>query len=498
MALYGVQICPVLGERGFSFGCRYTGAFIAIVLITESMFNGSLWGLALRACRKNDNLLRWIRCFPVASLLVHAGALFMGAAWLRHYLFQLQAPAPTIERMTLALFYASLLLSVLQANIVDWLIHGWMRIKINAERIAPWASSPDRASFTLRWIYGNIWALMPFLSFLAITGLAIFRKFHDLIGTEELRVEDANRLLIDITQITALTLAWLALVRTFSLLKERRLVRDIHAHLESLSRLEADYRSPTIASGRWESIFSALNHTGALIGQRTRLVRGFSSYVTRTVVDKVLECGELKPEGEMRDLVILTSDLRDFTLTSSQLSAEQVVRMLNIYFTDMIEVLSAHDVTLDKFIGDGILAYVDPRDADCDARKAAELAARAALAMHEQLALTNAKLVSMRLPQLRLGVGVHRGSVILGSIGSPEKMQYTIVGDPVNVASRLEGLCKKLRSGVVLSETIYSHLSTETKARFESLGPQEIRGAAACVPVYVACQENRETASDAA
>jgi adenylate cyclase len=196
--------------------------------------------------------------------------------------------------------------------------------------------------------------------------------------------------------------------------------------------------------------------------------------VAKDVVKQVLESDELKPEGRTCRTTILTSDLRDFTRFSNSMSAERVVQTLNIYFADMIEVFVAEEVQLDKFIGDGILAYVEPGAETLEESNARGV--RAALAMQEKLHSTNEKLKSLGLPELKLGVAVHAGDLVLGNIGAPVKMQYTIIGDAVNVASRLEGFCKVLGVGVVVSSGVYESLPADLQAHFQDCGEQEVRG----------------------
>ena len=196
----------------------------------------------------------------------------------------------------------------------------------------------------------------------------------------------------------------------------------------------------------------------------------------------VLDRDQATPNGELRRLVILSSDLRDFTRMSNTLTPQQVVQTLNIYFGDMIEVLNSHSIHVDKFMGDGILAFVDPNSGD--EATCAELGARAALEMQERLNLTNDKLRVLGLPNLRLGVALHAGEVVLGSIGAKSKLQYTIIGDSVNLASRLESFCKILGVGIVISAAFRDLLTMETQNLFRELGWHEVRGISGPVRLY--------------
>ncbi len=481
MAIYGVSICPVLSERGLGFGCRYTAVFVAFVLLLDVGINGTLWLVARSRVGDKPLLVGRLKYYPLVTLLVHWGALALGTALLLRYLRSIHAPDATLERMKIAFFYTALLLGVLQADIVEWLTYAWLRARL-AQLPPVHDTRADRVNLTAHWLFGRTWAAMPFLVFVLISGTVIARKFMDIIDMDagDLNAGVIHGILYQLLQVVGFLLGWLVLVRFFTMLKEKQLIGDVHRHLTALGKLDASYHSATVASGYWETIFKGLNHTSEIIGQRARLIKGFSSYVTGSVVDKVLSNQVLCTEGETRELTIISTDLRNFTGISNRLPAEQVVRMLNIYFADMIEVLTVHGVTLDKFIGDGILAYVEPGNGTASPPERAVLAA---IAMHDRVVLTNQKLRALGLPEVKIGVGVHAGSVILGSIGSPEKMQHTMIGDSVNIAARLEPLCKSLGVGLVVSDEVFVKLSPELQKLLHAGGVHEIRGVR--VPIVI-------------
>jgi adenylate cyclase len=155
--------------------------------------------------------------------------------------------------------------------------------------------------------------------------------------------------------------------------------------------------------------------------------------------------------------------------------------MLNIYFGSMVEALVRHGLKLDKFIGDGLLAYAD---ASLDPADAALRGLRAARDMAVSLRTVNVKLASRNLPEIRFGVGLHMGPVVIGNIGSPEKMQYTVIGDTVNTAARLEPLSKKYSTEIVLSEIVWSLLPDAEKKLTEFINEEELKGLRGPVKVY--------------
>lgn len=190
--------------------------------------------------------------------------------------------------------------------------------------------------------------------------------------------------------------------------------------------------------------------------ERSRTRALLDRYVSRDLVREALDHDATfldSLDGTRRHVVILFSDIRGFTTWSEHTPPEELVSQLNEYLSEMVSIVFEHEGSVDKFIGDAVMA-VWGTIGTATPRENALRATRAALAMHRQLAALNERWRAQSRHELRIGIGLHSGSVIFGNIGSEQKMEPTIIGDTVNVASRVEGLCKKLNSPLILTAPV--------------------------------------------
>jgi adenylate cyclase len=183
--------------------------------------------------------------------------------------------------------------------------------------------------------------------------------------------------------------------------------------------------------------------------------------MTESVLAHLLN-GEVALGGETIEVTILFSDIRSFTSISETMDAQTLVGLLNEYFTEMVSIIMKHGGVVDKYIGDAIMAvFGAPVPSPNDAINAV----RAAIDMRASLARLNERLVSRGGMPLRTGIGLHTGEVVAGNIGSEQRMEYTVIGDAVNLASRLESCTKDVGVDILISETTYELVKNEVQAR---------------------------------
>ena len=153
--------------------------------------------------------------------------------------------------------------------------------------------------------------------------------------------------------------------------------------------------------------------------------------------------------GETRVVTVLFCDIRSFTSMSEKMAAADVVSLLNKYFTALGECITNHHGIINKYIGDAIMAIFG---APVESENSARDAFLAALDMRKALVSVNKEFADLGLPQLRFGIGIHTGPVFAGTIGAANRMEYTVIGDTVNTASRMESLCKTYQTDLLISE----------------------------------------------
>lgn len=190
------------------------------------------------------------------------------------------------------------------------------------------------------------------------------------------------------------------------------------------------------------------------ISQEKRMKTTMYRYMTPGVAERVMALGDdALMVGERKDVTILFSDIRGYTTLTERLQAAEVVSLLNAYFETMVEAVFNFEGTLDKFIGDALMAvFGAPLPLD----NHAWMSVQAALDMRRRLAEFNHSRKNTSQHQIQIGIGISSGEVVSGNIGSQKRMDYTVIGDGVNISSRLEGVTKEYGCDIILSEYTYN------------------------------------------
>lgn len=209
----------------------------------------------------------------------------------------------------------------------------------------------------------------------------------------------------------------------------------------------------------------------------------FSQYVPAEVVARLVERPELlKLGGEARELTLMFTDLANFTGMSERLTAESTVEVLTEYFNAMTPIIHRFGGTVDKFIGDAVMAFWG---APLDDALHAEHAVRAAIEMQAAMEVLATSLQARGLPAIAMRIGLHTGRVVVGNIGSHSRFSYTVIGDAVNLAARLEGANKAFGTGILLSDATASLLPADLGLRH--LDTVVVKGKSEAVKVYTPC-----------
>jgi adenylate cyclase len=259
------------------------------------------------------------------------------------------------------------------------------------------------------------------------------------------------------------------------------------------SRVKVEYHDETgklahtfnLMVGALESAYNQIKRyafRAVLSQKRERKTRSiFERYVPADVIDQVIGNPEAALVGDNRIISILFSDIRDFTRISEGIPPDELVSQLNRYFTDMVNIILEKGGTIDKYIGDAIMAFFG---APVRRKEDALNSVLAGIEMLDAVERFNAKQQEQGRPPFRTGVGINYGVVTVGNIGTDKKMDYTIIGDMVNLASRMEGLTKKYHQPLLISESLFQKVKDTVPCRL--IDTVAVKGKVRGVRIYTA------------
>jgi len=220
--------------------------------------------------------------------------------------------------------------------------------------------------------------------------------------------------------------------------------------------------------------------------KKNKIQNALSKYFSLDVFRNVVEnTDNVNLGGKKDDVTILFADIRNFTTLSEKMSANEVTSILNEYFGEMVPIIEKNNGVLNKFIGDALLAIFRNEDKD----KHALCAIKCADSMIKKVKCLQEKWVEEGKPKLEIGIGISSGEAFIGNIGSKNRLEYTVIGDTVNTASRIESCNKKYKTNFLISETTYNR----TKANIDvmTINDVAIKGKTNKINIYEVLRLNR-------
>ena len=330
-----------------------------------------------------------------------------------------------------------------------------------------------------------------------------FRWYVLLTEAEEAFYRDADRIrfqtlaALAATSILAIVmLIFFARHLTNPLERVVATMNSISTEGDLSSRVEVEYKDETgKLATTFNQMISELEKAYAhikryafeavLAGKKEQRIRNiFQKYVPKDLIDKFFAAPESMLVGENRELAVLFSDIRSFTTISEKMAPDELVKSLNKYFSGQVDIIMNRNGIVDKYIGDAIMAFWGaPVKHNDDALQAV----LSGLEMIKALKGFNENQIKIGKPEFHIGIGINYGIVTVGNIGSERKMDYTVIGDMVNLASRMEGLTKNYHAEILISETVYEALGKGKEAAalsFRLLDIVAVKGKTQGVKIY--------------
>ncbi len=328
----------------------------------------------------------------------------------------------------------------------------------------------------------SLFLTLTILISMVITTLAAYGDLGQLAANPDIEPDLVRHVfIIDILFIFAIVLVLtLRLIHSYSL----NLQQIFNTQLNVLRNVESgrlDEYVPIMTRDEFGLIAKQINTMIDGIRDKEQLRKMLERIVSPSIMEKLLTTDDKTLKyGQEYDVAILFCDLRDFTRFTEAATAEDVIFFLNAYFSQMVRIVTEHNGIVNKFMGDAILAVYGLEKGTNPAEDA--VATSWAILEHAS---------QVKLPDgthLDIGVGIHSGTVVAGTIGSEDRYEYTFIGDAVNTASRLDGLTKRLGYNIIISSDAYNELGEWIRSSFADLGKHQLRGKAEPIHVFASAR----------
>ena len=277
-----------------------------------------------------------------------------------------------------------------------------------------------------------------------------------------------------------LLLGTFVVVKKYS--RNLRLMFDLQ--LAALRHVEGGHYDavvPVVSHDEFSLIARQTNTMISGLREKERLKTIFGKYVSAPVAREILTREEGADLGGREvQVAVLFTDIRNFTPLTERSAPQEVIDILNQYFTLVVRAVHQQQGVLDKFIGDEIMAVFGLGNGTNPCQAALDTA----IEIRRDLAGMHQGLAERQLPAIETGIGIHYGPVVAGNIGSQERLEYTVIGDTVNIAARLESLTKTIARPIALSEEVYTRVEEGGRTRLQYVGEFELKGKSNLFPVY--------------
>lgn len=321
------------------------------------------------------------------------------------------------------------------------------------------------------WLMGYAPILDSKGNYLATVGVNIYAS---MITAKLNRLFVFGLFSFGITLVLALVVGW------FLSRHETESLDQLHRGVKAIDKGDLSQKINISGDDEFSELAREINNMAQGLQERERLRLSFTRYVSQHIMESIIKSEDsVKLSGERRKITLLFSDIRQFTKLSEKSNPEQVVSLLNEYFSVMVDVIFRNHGMLDKFLGDGIMVEFG---APLDDPLQEYHAVKAALEMQDELATLKKRWLLEGKPQIDIGIGIHTGLAVIGNIGSEKRIDYTAIGDTVNVASRLEQFTKQLKVPLLISEATVA--AVRDQFNFTDLGAHVLRGRTDPISVY--------------
>lgn len=460
MSKFGTMVCPILRSHGFWEGCDfYVRAFIFIALYN---FLCSLVLVKVRS-RVRRSFLRLNLPFHIMYTIGYG---FLVAIILPEFLKRV-AETGTPYTPVLKLMFLAILITTYSLIVK---LNDYLMVVETFDGAQRGASGISNSTHWMSEYYHLILGfLTPLICMGLFTGMVVEAMDQ---GSSWI---DSSRRVTNILIAAAWMIGWFVLYSFFDFLKKEFVIQRLRQKAVSLGQKN---KLRDLCLDNLDGLFEvgkALNQSSQTIKEKKRLLQGFTQFVSPRVAEKVLNEESIENQTEQRTACVFMIDLRNFTETSRKLNGDDLVRWLNAYYECLTQHFEIHDIILDKFIGDGVLAYTLSEQGGevlLQVRETAE----ALIQLFAKVEKVSADIEASGLPSIEIGIGAHYGNVMIGMVGAKNRKQYTIIGNPVNKASRLESLCKTYSAQFVISEEVHKCLAPEVQKLFDCDSNASIKG----------------------